>query len=177
MAITVEFIGPPGQTLTLLVCAYGTYTAANGAGDAATETARACLYTATVAEALSGWHTAHIVSADGWELAIGDVYMVDGSTCRVRARPAEDPAAGEVLVGVGADSVTVTIAVGGVAVADADVWITSDAAGTSVVAGTLQTDSNGRITFMLDHGATYYLWMQKDGVNSIKGERFVAARD
>lgn len=81
--ITVEFFAPPGQSLTLLVCEYGTYTPANGAGDAATETARAGLYTAEIAEDLSGWHTAHIVSVAGWELPIGDVYLVSGATCRV----------------------------------------------------------------------------------------------
>jgi hypothetical protein len=83
--ITCEFFAPPGQSLTLLVCAYGTYTPANGAGDAATETARAGVYTATIGEALSGWHTAHIVAAAGWELPIGDVYLVAGATCRVRS--------------------------------------------------------------------------------------------
>lgn len=68
--------------------------------------------------------------------------------------------------GPGATECTLTITNGsGVAIADADVWLTSDAAGTSVVAGTLQTDSNGRATFMLDVGSTYYAWKQKDGVN------------
>jgi hypothetical protein len=84
MTINVEFFAPPGQSLTLLVCEYGTYTPANGAGDAATETARAGLYTATIAEALTGWHTAHIVAAAGWELPIGDVLMAAGEICRVR---------------------------------------------------------------------------------------------
>jgi len=84
MTITVEFFAPPGQSLTLLVCEYGTYTPANGAGDAATETARAGVYTAEIAEALAGYHTAHIVAAAGWELPIGDVMLVDGETCRVR---------------------------------------------------------------------------------------------
>lgn len=91
--IKVELFAPPGQTLTLLVCEYGTYAAANGAGDAATETARAGLYTAEISETLSGWHTAHIVADAGWELPIGDVYLRDGATCRVRdASPStQDP--------------------------------------------------------------------------------------
>jgi hypothetical protein len=83
MAITVEFFAPPNQSLTLLVCAHGVYTPANGSGDAATETARAGVYLATVAEALAGWHTAHIVAAAGWELPIGDVYLQAGQRCRV----------------------------------------------------------------------------------------------
>jgi hypothetical protein len=82
MTITVEFFAPPGQSLTLLLCSHGTYTPANGVGDGATETARAGVYTATVAETLSGWHTAHIVLGSV-ELPIGDVYLVDGETCRV----------------------------------------------------------------------------------------------
>lgn len=84
MTIAVEFFAPPGQSLTLLVCKRYTYTSVNGAGDAATETARAGLYTATIAEALSGWHTAHIVAAAGWELPIGDVYLAATGICRVR---------------------------------------------------------------------------------------------
>lgn len=177
MSITVEFYAPPSQTLTLIVCEYGVYTPANGDGDAATETARAGVYTATVAESLSGWHTAHVSSSDGWELPLGDIYMVDGATCRVRDRHVQDPSSGEPLIGAGADSVTVTVVVGGTAVPDADVWITSDAAGDTVVAGTLQTNSSGQILFKLDAGATYYLWMQKDGVNSIMGDKFVAVKD
>lgn len=81
------------------------------------------------------------------------------------------------LSGSGADAVTMTITEGGNPVADADVWITNDAAGANVVAGTLQTNSSGEVTFMLDAGDTYYLWMQKDGVNSILGESFVAVAD
>lgn len=74
--------------------------------------------------------------------------------------------------GVGADTITLHIGV-----ADADVWITSDSAGSNVVAGTKQTNSAGDVTFLLDHGTVYYLWVQKDGYNSIQGEPFTAARD
>jgi len=61
-------------------------------------------------------------------------------------------------------------------IADADVWITSDAAGATVVYGTFQTGSDGKPTTqpLLDAGVTFYLWMQKDGVNPISGEAFVA---
>lgn len=45
-----------------------------------------------------------------------------------------------------------------------EVWITTDSAGTNVVAGTLSTDASGLATFMLDAG-TYYLWRQKSGYN------------
>jgi len=50
-------------------------------------------------------------------------------------------------------------------IADTDVWVTTDEAGENVVAGTLQTNSNGLVTFWLDAGVTYYVWCQKDGKN------------
>ena len=45
-----------------------------------------------------------------------------------------------------------------------EVWITSDSAGTTVVAGTLTTNAAGQVTFMLDAG-TYYLWRQLSRYN------------
>lgn len=44
------------------------------------------------------------------------------------------------------------------------VWITTDEAGTNVIAGTLYTDANGQVTFMLDAG-TYYVWRELAGYN------------
>jgi hypothetical protein len=60
---------------------------------------------------------------------------------------------------------------------DADAWITSDAAGSVVVAGTLRTNASGEATFLLDDGESYYLWMQRSGYNSIQGEQFTASAD
>lgn len=45
-----------------------------------------------------------------------------------------------------------------------EVWVTTDSAGTNVVAGTLSTDASGIVTFMLDAGS-YYVWRQKSGYN------------
>ena len=45
-----------------------------------------------------------------------------------------------------------------------EVWVTSDSAGTTVVAGTLTTNAAGQVTFMLDAG-TYYLWRQLSRYN------------
>ena len=45
-----------------------------------------------------------------------------------------------------------------------EVWVTSDIAGTTVVAGTLTTNAAGVVTFMLDAG-TYYLWRQLSRYN------------
>jgi len=80
-------------------------------------------------------------------------------------------------VGSGADSVTITWTAGGNPVADADVWITTDAAGNNVIAGTLQTDSNGQATFLLDAGNTYYMFGERSGVNPMKGVAFTAVAD
>lgn len=57
--------------------------------------------------------------------------------------------------------------------ADADVWITSTPTGPTI-AGTLQTNSQGYVTFLLDSGQTYYYWVQKDGVQSAQGVLFTA---
>lgn len=67
-------------------------------------------------------------------------------------------------VGPGSISHTVNISSNGQPVDGAAVWISSDAIGANVVAGTLCTDAFGDATFMLDAG-TYYLWAQKSGVN------------
>lgn len=44
------------------------------------------------------------------------------------------------------------------------IWITTDEAGSNVVAGALYTDTAGEATFMLDAG-TYYVWREKGGYN------------
>lgn len=45
-----------------------------------------------------------------------------------------------------------------------EVWITTDAAGLNVIAGTLTTDAMGLAIFMLDAG-DYYVWRQRSGYN------------
>ncbi len=59
---------------------------------------------------------------------------------------------------------TVTDADSGDPIADVDVWVTTDAAGANVVAGTLQTNAVGVVVFMLDPG-NYYIWRQRSGYN------------
>jgi len=75
--------------------------------------------------------------------------------------------------GSGSVSTTIRITENGLSdgtpVADADVWITSDSAGSTIVAGTLQTNAQGEATFNLDPGS-YYVWAQKDGWNWISGQ-------
>jgi hypothetical protein len=79
----------------------------------------------------------------------------------------EDSDLDSVLRGPGADegSITLAVGVGLTPVADADVWISSDPDGLVIIAGTLQTNSDGKVTFWLDTGVTYYVWAQKDSKN------------
>jgi hypothetical protein len=51
----------------------------------------------------------------------------------------------------------------GANVADASIWVTSDIAGTNVLASGI-TDASGNVTFLLDAG-TVYVWGQKSGYN------------
>jgi hypothetical protein len=58
---------------------------------------------------------------------------------------------------------TLTSSVDSSPIEDADVWVTSDSAG-SVVVASGRTDAAGEVTFYLDAG-TYYVWRQKAGWN------------
>lgn len=65
--------------------------------------------------------------------------------------------------GAGAITFTYTLTDedGGDPIADADVWITTDEAGSNVIASG-RTDQNGEIVFYVDAG-TVYVWRQKSG--------------
>ena len=67
-------------------------------------------------------------------------------------------------IGSGAISHTITVNIDGNPAPAVDAWVTTDSAGTNVVAGTLVTDNSGQVTFQLDAGS-YYLWCQRSGVN------------
>ena len=56
---------------------------------------------------------------------------------------------------------TLTSTVDSAPIADADVWVSSDLAGTNVIASG-RTDQNGEVVFYLD-GGTVYVWRQKTG--------------
>jgi hypothetical protein len=56
---------------------------------------------------------------------------------------------------------TLTSSVDAVPIADADVWVTSDLAGTNILASG-KTNQNGVVTFYLDAG-TVYVWRSKSG--------------
>ena len=67
-------------------------------------------------------------------------------------------------VGAGtiAHVVTVNDCDTGFPLSNAEVWVTTDLAGSNVVAGTLVTNAFGQVTFMLDAGS-YYLWSSEPG--------------
>lgn len=67
-------------------------------------------------------------------------------------------------VGGGAIAHTITVTDGANPLDGAEVWISTDAAGVNVIAGTLTTDAFGQATFMLDAG-NYYAWVQLAGYN------------
>ncbi len=52
----------------------------------------------------------------------------------------------------------------GVTLDGAAVWISTDTAGAHVIAGTLYTNAQGKVTFMLEAG-DYYVWVQHSSVN------------
>lgn len=61
--------------------------------------------------------------------------------------------------GAGSNPVTLTILAEGQPAGGVQVWITTDAAGAHVVAGTLVSDDAGQVVFVLDEG-TFYAWCQ-----------------
>jgi len=80
------------------------------------------------------------------------------------------------ILGSGADAVALTLSSEGLGVPGFAVWITSDAAGTMVEAGSLATDDEGRVRTMLTDGGTYYLWANAPaGYNDLVGVEFEAS--
>ena len=80
--------------------------------------------------------------------------------------------------GSGADECTITITEGGSGVPGATVWVTTDAAGSTVVAEGKRTNDSGQVTLLLDAGSVYYLWAQcPAGYSDIQGEPFTAVAD
>ena len=79
-------------------------------------------------------------------------------------------------LGAGAIAYTVTLLQPGTItpIAGAEVWVTSNSAGTTVVAGVLLTNSSGQSTFMVDAGS-YYLWVQAPGWNFTNPQTFVVS--
>lgn len=97
-----------------------------------------------------------------------DSYKADVSKLDVKV-------SSRVTLGVGAITWTYTLtdADTGLPIADADVWVTSDEAGTNVKASG-RTNQDGKITFYLDAG-TIYVWRQKSGWNFVNPDEEVVS--
>lgn len=80
----------------------------------------------------------------------------------------------QVGAGSGADSIVITISDEDGVEQGVQVWATSDAAGESVIAGTLTTNDSGQVTMLLDDGVSYYLWARKAGLSPIIAQAFIA---
>lgn len=109
-------------------------------------------------------------SADSGSTAVART-GADSDTLETLSDQIDGVSSGGGAAGAGAIEYVATINVSGNPLEGASVWVSTDEAGTNVVAGTLVTDSMGHVTFMLDEG-TFYLWMQKDGYQPILGEEF-----
>lgn len=68
---------------------------------------------------------------------------------------------------------TLTRTGSGTPIDDAAIWVTTDSAGTNVVASG-RTNASGQITFMLD-AATYYFWRRKAGWNFTNPQEVVVS--
>jgi hypothetical protein len=136
----------------------------------------------------TGWHTLHVFS--GTTCVLVYQYYLEDTTAVHRPVGSSEVSIVEnynaiiarldslsTAAGAGAEECTMTVTLNGQPLADADAWITSDAAGLDVVAGVFRTNSSGQFTPLLDDGATYYMWVQKNGINSIRGRQFVAEAD
>lgn len=68
---------------------------------------------------------------------------------------------------------TLTNSVDASPIADADVWVTSDIAGTNILASG-RTDQNGNVTFFLDAG-TVFVWRQRSGFDFVNPDQELVA--
>lgn len=119
----------------------------------------------------------HRFTANMLELAPagGDATLVNQTTMLALLNDIADQT--DLISGPGEDQVTIEILDDGIGVDDVSVWITSDSGGNSVVAGSSVTNGQGKATFLLTAGTSYYLWASKTGKISIQGQLFVAAAD
>lgn len=117
---------------------------------------------ASIADAVWDEALADHDSEDSMGNVVNDLTEESGGVYRLTSAALAEASGG---AGAGAITFTYTLtsSVDALPIADADVWVTTDEAGTNVVAsGT--TNSSGVVTFYLDAG-TVYVWRQKDGWN------------
>lgn len=164
----IEVIAPSGLLLTAFLYPEGNDNVANPGGDTLVEgTNRKGLYTTTVSEELVGWHTLHLVDAGGATIGVYRVFMVDDEALKFADDRTYGHTMGGGAAGPGSRELDWTIQASGSPVVGAKVWITTDAAGASVVAGTFITDDSGTVIVPgssppskpgLDEDVVYYGW-------------------
>lgn len=86
-------------------------------------------------------------------------------------------ALGNLIAQPGATPCTLTFSDNGGAIVGASVWVTTDSAGRTVVAGVVVTNSQGKVVVPLISGNVYYAWMTRDGENPVSGRQFTAVAD
>jgi len=109
------------------------------------------------AAAAGGGLTAADIADAVWEEATAD-HQTAGTMGKALTSVASPPGSGAITF-----TYTLTSSVDGSPIADADVWVTSDAAGNDVLASG-ETNSSGQVVFYLDAG-TVYVWRAKAGWN------------
>jgi hypothetical protein len=127
------------------------------------------------------WQDYMIVPANVWDSLFGadllDVNVAEQANIDFGALQKASLAAAALAAVGGGGAIswvyTLTETGTGAPIADADVWATTDSAGTNVVASG-RTDVNGEVTFLLDAG-TYYIWRQKSGWNFINPDTEVVS--
>ncbi len=155
-------------------------------GDALAVSAGAELADAVWDEALSGHLLAGSAGAalsssggsgaDPWATAVPGSYAAGTAGWLLGNRlDAKVSAVGGSSPGAGAVELTYTLTDSetGDPIADADIWATTDTAGSNIVASG-RTDQAGQVTFYLDSG-TIYLWRQKSGWDFANPDSVVVA--
>ena len=165
MARTIKVIGPPGMPSPSLRLV--------DSGDTIAETIPLTertnafgIYDGTISLAGAGSYSAHFLSGANeiGSFEAADLSGNDPESVTVRDT-VNSTGGGGGTIGPGSIEYSDTVeSPPGTPLAGADVWVTTDAAGTNVVAGTVVTDAFGAFAFMLDAGS-YYLWVQKSGHN------------
>jgi len=153
----IQFAYTSGQTLTAKVFAVGGDAVLHTSSSVAELPANSGLYKATFTSspAIDGKHRA-VVFLAGQGVASYEVKFTGTDTEIVQAGEFTNVDVSG-LGGAGSITYPLTVKSSGTPVAGVECWVSTDSAGTNVVAGTLTTNDFGVVTFLLDAG-TYYLW-------------------
>lgn len=125
------------------------------------------LWTATIPDGHRGGVLVYEDGAPGVVLAVGAINPEDAEYVASILQDTGTTLPGLIAAGTGSGAVSFPVTINDEAsnpIDGVEVWVSTDSAGTNVVAGTLSTDASGIVTFMLDAGS-YYVWRQKSGYN------------